>query len=252
MTLKTSLPRSPSEQSNDSEKSSLKTILKDVKKADAVKNVVKDLAGGHGLSGEKLALTALKLIKNSSVNSIDNKTSPRDIFEYLKTKIDLRDSPSIEYIAHKINLTDSTRNKVQAVLTVVETDMASQDMFVFEKVGEAFNNRVPRFDHHLPLSVGECAFTVQQMNKISEKDFSEEVCLYIAACAHEAGFLCLPTSLRFCQAYLEKFTGITDVKQIYDKYEKMDYKTPSGDDLVDRQVEKMSAVDAYLGMGANV
>jgi len=244
MTQKIFLQKSPSEQSNEKDKSSLKTLLKDVKKADLAKNLMLDVTSGKGMSKEKMALSAIKLIKSAAQENLSEKSTPLGVFEYLKSKYNLQDKPSVEYISSKEKLPGNTKHIVQAVLTVLETDLATQDYFVFEKVGEAFNGRVPRFDHLMPLSVGECAWTVHCMDKMRYQDLSTEVCLYIATCAHEYGFLIMPKALAFCQPYLEKISGVTDLKYLTDLYASNATKT--GNDMMDRQLEKVAAVDAYL------
>lgn len=261
MTQNISLQESPSEPSKEKDKSSLKTLLREAKSGAIAKNLATDVASGAPITKERLAATAIKLIKNAatlldipadiaSPNSIDDTSSPQEVFAYLKSKFNLKTSPSIDFINHEISPSDRLKHKIQAVLTVFETDLPHQDYFVFEKVGEAFNNRIPRPDHMLPLSIGECAWTVKSINEIRTDDFSDEVCFYIAACANEYGLLVMPSVLSFCQSYLEKFTKITDLSKLIELY-KSGAKS-SEVELLSRQLEKLSAVDAYVAAGAKV
>jgi hypothetical protein len=246
MTQNVLLQKSPSDQSKEKDKVSLQTLLKDVKKADLVKNIASEAASGKGVSKERLAVSAFKLLKGAGIqlDNINDSSTPMQVLNYLRNHYDLNTNPSIEYIDHKERFTGNLKNMVQAVLTVIETDLPTQDYFVFEKVGEAFNWRKPRFDHMLPLSVGECAWTVYCMNKLRPQELSSEVGLYIAACANEYGLIIMPDSLSKYQTYLEQFSGISETQQLLDLYRTK--TTSSGNEMMDRQLDKLYAVDAYM------
>ena len=244
MTLKTYSQKSPSDESSD-ERGTVKSILRDVKKAGTAKKLVSEVASGRA-TPELIAIKTLQLLKHGSVITKDS--TPKQILEILKLKFDLSSKPSIEYIDHVMSLDDVTRNKIQAVLCVYETDLASQDLHVFEKVGMAFNNRIPVFDHIVPLTIGECAWTVKCISEIRSQDFTDEVCFYIAATAVEYGLLIVPESLKFTQSYLDKLTGVTETADLYKAYR----SGKSEIDLYTRQIEKLSAVDAYVSVEAKV
>lgn len=76
------------------------------------------------------------------------------------------------------------------------------DISIFENVGMIFNNRVPNVEIHQPMSVAECAVTVDCLRQCRIVTFTENVKKYIAACAAAQEFLYLPDPLNFCMPYL--------------------------------------------------
>lgn len=233
MTPKTFSQKSQSDTSND-KVVSIETLLKDVKKADDAKKITSGSATDRPIK----------------VSVLTSQSTPAQILEILKSKFDLNTKPSIEYIDHVMGLDDLNRQKIQAVLCVLETDLASQDIHVFEKVGTAFNNRIPRFDHMVPLSPGECAWAVKSIQSIRHQDMSDEVCFYIACSLYDYGLILAPESLSFVQNYLDKFTRVTDTADLYKLYK--ENKKSTGVEFYDRQLEKMLAIDTYVNLEANV
>jgi hypothetical protein len=76
------------------------------------------------------------------------------------------------------------------------------DLEVFENVGLAFNNKPPNFQLRQPLTVAECAVTVDSLRQCRVVTFTEDVKRYIAACAAEEEFMYLPDPLTFSMPYL--------------------------------------------------
>lgn len=76
------------------------------------------------------------------------------------------------------------------------------DITVFENVGMVFNNRAPNVEIHQPLSVAECAVTVDCLRACRVVTFTENVKKYIAACAASQEFMYIPDPINFCMPYL--------------------------------------------------
>lgn len=76
------------------------------------------------------------------------------------------------------------------------------DMAIFENAGMVFNNRMPNVEIHQPLSVAECAVTVDCLRSARIVTFTEAIKKYIAACAADAELMYLPDPLSFAMPYL--------------------------------------------------
>lgn len=86
------------------------------------------------------------------------------------------------------------RQKIYAIRIVATSDTAHEEWHIFEKIGAAFNDRVAQFGVVEKLSTGECARTIAIIEDIRPDSYSNEVKVYIAAAAHEEGFLTLQPS----------------------------------------------------------
>ena len=98
------------------------------------------------------------------------------------------------------------RQKIYAIRIVVTSDTAHNQWYIFEKVGSAFNDRVAKFGIIERLSAGECARTLAIIENIRPDEYSKEVQIYIAASAHEDGFLTVGPSkyLKIAEPYLKQ------------------------------------------------
>jgi hypothetical protein len=85
------------------------------------------------------------------------------------------------------NVPPLVRNKILALRVILTSDTVHREWNVFEKVGGAFNDRIPNFGVLEPLSPPECASTVAMLDVIRPDEFANEVKAYIAACCHTDG-----------------------------------------------------------------
>lgn len=92
--------------------------------------------------------------------------------------------------------------KLSAYICATTTIGPWADWEIFENVGQALNNNFTNFEVRQPLSVAECAVTVDCLRKARIVTFTEPVKKYIASCAAVSEFLYLPDPLTFCMPHL--------------------------------------------------
>ena len=97
---------------------------------------------------------------------------------------------------------DITKDKVNALKTLMVVDSYWQDWEVFEKVTQALNNNSVRFDLVQDPSLGQMMHSVSLAGQLRERKFDEEVGRYVAAVAQYAGVEYLPKPLNFAQPFL--------------------------------------------------
>jgi hypothetical protein len=88
-------------------------------------------------------------------------------------------------------------NKIQAVRTILRSITFWTDWEVFEKVIQAFNNNVPRFDLMQRCSIAQLMAGVDIANQLREEIFGREIVYYTAGCAVEEGVMYLPSPLDY-------------------------------------------------------
>lgn len=97
-------------------------------------------------------------------------------------------------------LSDHTRSKIQAIKTVHVVGLAWESWQVFEKIIQAFNNNVARWDVMQVPSLAQLYAGIDILNEMRQEEFSDEVKLYAAsAILHEDVFFC-PSPLDVFQA----------------------------------------------------
>jgi hypothetical protein len=94
--------------------------------------------------------------------------------------------------------------KLQAIRTLVHAVGFWEEWHTFEKVIQALNNNVPRFDITQRCTLAQLMAGVDIANTIRRETFSDEVVRYIAACALDDGVVYLPPPLDFAQGVLSK------------------------------------------------
>ena len=106
----------------------------------------------------------------------------------------------------KTEVPQLVREKIYAIRVVATSDSAQSEWHTFEKVGGAFNDRTAKFGVVEPLSAGECAKTIAIIEDIRPDSYSNEIKIYIAACAHTAGLLTVsPVKwLAMSESYLQQ------------------------------------------------
>lgn len=101
------------------------------------------------------------------------------------------------------------RQKIYAIRVISTSDSAHTEWHIFEKVGSAFNDRIPQFGLVEPMTAAECAYTVSAIEAIRPDDYSNEIKIYIAACCQQDGLLTVVPikSLAMAQSYLEQMNN---------------------------------------------
>jgi hypothetical protein len=111
---------------------------------------------------------------------------------------------------------DILTNKIQAIRACLTTDTPWLDWHIFENVGKSFNHQMPDFGIIQPLSLGECAVTVELMYLLRpEEQFSEEVLSYIGSIAGNENYVYIPDELkiRLAQPYLDRFVHDVELQK---------------------------------------
>jgi hypothetical protein len=113
------------------------------------------------------------------------------------------------------------RQKLYAIRVVSTSDTAHSEWHVFEKIGAAFNDRMPHFGIMEPLSAAECARTVALIENIRSDSYSNEIKIYIAAACQQDGLLTVEPikALAQCQAHLDQMNK-TELGEAVDEKEK--------------------------------
>lgn len=107
----------------------------------------------------------------------------------------------------KVNPGETLKNKIQAVKTLLASNVFWKDYLAFEKVVMAFNNHLPSFDYHQNPSPAMIALAVSEAAKIKEEVYSDDVLRYIAAAAFQEGIIALPEPLNIAQESLDQMTS---------------------------------------------
>lgn len=94
--------------------------------------------------------------------------------------------------------------KIQAVRTLVLTTGFWNEWHIFEKLIQALNNNVPRFDITQRCSSSQLMAGVDIANTIRRETFNDEIACYVAACLLDEGIVYAPPPLDFAQQVLSK------------------------------------------------
>jgi hypothetical protein len=146
----------------------------------------------------------------------------------------------------------TVKDIVMSVKLCLLNNMTWEKWNVFEKVVMAFNNETPIFEVVQKPSLGQISLTIEILNKIKPNIFADEVKLYIAAVAHNDGYIVIPDNLKFAQEELNRYS-----KDIADKREAINLawklfkikgeSIPKDDDnFVTIQCTRMLAIDKYV------
>jgi len=100
------------------------------------------------------------------------------------------------------SISEHNWNKIQAVRTLGMSTAFWEEWHVFEKVIQALNNCIPRFDVGQKCTMSKLMAGVDMANSIQKEKFSDEVERYVAACAIDEGVTYLPDPLDFAQTVL--------------------------------------------------
>lgn len=94
--------------------------------------------------------------------------------------------------------------KIEAIRTLTRTVGFWSEWHIFEKVIQALNNNVPRFDIVQKCSMAQLMAGVDIANTIRSEQYGEEIQSYIAACSISSGVTYLPPPLDFAQVVLSE------------------------------------------------
>ena len=94
--------------------------------------------------------------------------------------------------------------KIQAVRTLTATVGFWNEWHIFEKIIQALNNNIPRFDITQRCTLSQLMAGVDIANTIRREDFCDEPKRYIAACALDEGVTYLPPPLDIAQNFLSR------------------------------------------------
>jgi hypothetical protein len=92
--------------------------------------------------------------------------------------------------------------KIQAIRTLTRSTNFWEEWSAFEKVIQALNNNIPRFDIAQRCTMSQMMAGVDIANQIRDESYAEEVQRYIAACSLDEGVTYLPSPLDFAQRIL--------------------------------------------------
>ena len=94
--------------------------------------------------------------------------------------------------------------KIQAVRTLTSTVGFWVEWHIFEKIIQALNNNIPRFDISQRCSMAQLMAGVDTANTIRKETYEDETQRYIACCAIDEGVNYLPPPLDFAQPILSE------------------------------------------------
>lgn len=102
------------------------------------------------------------------------------------------------------SISEHNWQKIQAGRTLVQTLGFWEEWHIFEKIIQALNNNIPRFDIAQRCTLAQLMAGVDMANQIREEEYGDEIQRYIAACALDEGVVYLPTPLDFAQRPLSR------------------------------------------------
>lgn len=93
-----------------------------------------------------------------------------------------------------------TKNKINAIKTILLTDAFWKEWNIFEKVVLAFNDHIPNFYSVEVPSPGEISWAVREANFVRPGvPWSDEVVVYVQRVCKDAGLVYYPDNLQFSQ-----------------------------------------------------
>ncbi len=102
------------------------------------------------------------------------------------------------------NVSEHNRAKIQAIQTLQVTKAPWNLWQVFEKVVQALNNNIPKFDVVQAPSIEQLYAAVDMMDTIRRESFSQEVKSYMAAAVLHDEVLYVPPPLDFIQVEISQ------------------------------------------------
>ena len=102
------------------------------------------------------------------------------------------------------SISEHNWQKIQAIRTITTTVGFWQEWHIFEKIIQALNNNVPRFDIAQRCTVAQLMAGVDIANTIRVETYGDEIQRYIAACGIDEAVEYLPPPLDFAQGMLSE------------------------------------------------
>jgi hypothetical protein len=207
----------------------------------------------------------LKALKSMgiSVLSWDPEVLMAEIDRKYKGWTPERVAQAIEHF-HKTGMLDTevpplVRNKIYAIRLISTSDSAHQEWNTFEKVGGAFNDRIPQFGLVEPMSAAECARTIELIEQIRPDTYSDEVKIYVAACCHTDGLFTVkpvrslaPSETFLCKMIADEGADDSDLKsKIIEAFSLIDKPSfvVDVDNIVSVQAMKLAAINQFAREG---
>jgi hypothetical protein len=106
-----------------------------------------------------------------------------------------------------VTLSAAAKDKIQAVKTILSTNVYWRDYVAFEKVTMGLNGLQASFDSYQHPSPAMVARGLLEASSIRSSEFSDEVLRYIAVICFEAGLIVLPGPLAVAQESLDAMTS---------------------------------------------
>lgn len=95
------------------------------------------------------------------------------------------------------SISETNWNKIQAIRTLMMSIDFWEHWEVFEKVIQALNNNIPRFDVMQRCTVAQLMAGIDMVSDIRKEPFGREIEYYVAGCAVDQGITHLPEPLDF-------------------------------------------------------
>lgn len=102
------------------------------------------------------------------------------------------------------SVSEQNWQKIQSVRVMTQTMSFWSEWHIFEKICQALNNNVPRFDITQRCKMAQLMAGVDIANTIRREKFGDEIEGYVAACALDEGVTYLPPPLDFAQEALSQ------------------------------------------------
>jgi rubrerythrin len=102
------------------------------------------------------------------------------------------------------SVSENNWQKIQAVRTLMTTVGHWKEWQIFEKILQALNNNIPRFDMVQRCTVAQLMAGIDIAQQIRSESYEDEVRRYVAACAIDQGVFYLPPPLDFAQEVLSQ------------------------------------------------
>lgn len=134
--------------------------------------------------------------------------------------------------------------KILAVQVLLLTDDSWLEWQVFFPVATALNSQVPDFGAAGELSPGEMAWAVEEMGRIREEEFGDEVKLFIRANCMNHGMLVFPEQLAFAQGPMNAEEEA--IKKSWEEKSGMSPMPPFEETVEGVQLARLAAVREYV------
>ena len=102
------------------------------------------------------------------------------------------------------SISEHNWNKIQAVRTLLTSDVYWEHWESFEKIIQALNNNIPKFDTLQICTLPQLMAGADIAANIKKDEYGPEVAKYVATCTVESGVMYLPRPLEFARTDLSR------------------------------------------------